>query len=320
MRKHGAWLVAVIIALIWPLSEEAHSARNCTSAERASADRVLWLNRRDKEEAIKRHLPFGVPQSTVAANGEQLLVQRDYVIEYDNDLLVPLWTAHHIEGQALGSTPRVNCFRRDIRIEAPGASLPSDYNEPLFDQGHMTPNADMSASLNATVNSFILSNMVPQYCQFNRGIWQIFESIVRLWAAERRSIYVITGSIFDRDGNRKRDADDRARRMKSRNGKSRVAVPSHFYKIVFSIRPDSVVESISLMMSHNQKDLAGDKAIQYLATRITSIGRIEAIAGAKLLPDARSRILQARRLWSYTGRPNRSLVDDRCRATAGADR
>jgi len=140
--------------------------------------------------------------------------------------------------------------------------------------------------------------------------------IVRLWATERGSIYVITGSLFDRDGNRRRDPDTAAKRMKSRNGKARVAVPSHFYKIVLSRRCDDVIESISLLMPHDQVDLNGDEAVRYLAKSITSIRRIEVMAGAKLFPKVKARLRQARRLWELRGSPNRSLVDDRCRATA----
>lgn len=84
------------------------------------------------------------------------------------------------------------------------------------------------------------------YCQFNRGVWQILVTFVRHWGKDRKTLYVITGSILDRDGNGNRDDDSAAKRMKSNNGKQRVAVPSHFYKIIASKRTDSSLDVLTI--------------------------------------------------------------------------
>ena len=297
----------------------AAPTRNCTAAESAEADKQLRLNKRDQQLSIEKHLPWGVPTATIPVDNEVLLVHRDYVINYDRDLLVPIWTAHRLDAKALGKIDRVNCFRRDPRIDAPHASLPSDYAEPIFDQGHLSPNGDMSRALNPVINSFIMSNMAPQYCQFNRGVWQILESLVRLWVKDkdRGTIYVITGSIFDRDNDGKRDPDASAKRMKSNNGKNRVAVPSHFYKILIHQKDDGSVETVSFLLPHDQTDLDGDPASQYLEKNIHSIEDIEAVAGLKFFPkvaqerpEAETTIVKARAasLWPFTGRRPSSLA------------
>jgi DNA/RNA endonuclease G (NUC1) len=85
-------------------------ARNCTADEKAAADKQLWLNNTDK------------------------------LIAYSGELRVPIWTAHRLQGKVLGKVERVNCFRQDPRLKATAASSPSDYKEPIFDQGHLTPN------------------------------------------------------------------------------------------------------------------------------------------------------------------------------------
>ena len=76
-----------------------------------------------------------------------------------------------------------------------------DYEEPTFDRGHMVPNADMVRSEAAMINTYMFSNMVPQHGRFNRQIWSRLERHVRDWAMTRENIYVVTGAIFDRDGN-----------------------------------------------------------------------------------------------------------------------
>lgn len=240
------------------------AARTCTPDEKAEADKKLWLNKRDATAAINRHLPWGLPEPTASGEHIQVLAQRDYVIGYDLELLVPLWTAHRLNAKGLGRNERVDCFRRDPRIDAPAASLPSDYKEPVFDQGHLTPNGDMSTGLVPVINSFVMSNMAPQFCQFNRGVWQILEALIRVWVKDKGPLYVVTGSVFDHDGDGRPDAGAEVPRMKSSNGKTRVAVSSHFYKIVIHQQEDGMVDALAFLMPHDMTDVAGDDAIQYL--------------------------------------------------------
>jgi DNA/RNA endonuclease G (NUC1) len=121
------------IAGLSAYSTDAQS-RNCTAKEKAAADKQIRLNKRDQQLSIKKHLPWGIPTATIRVDNEDLLVHRDYVIDYNRDLLVPIWTAHRLDAKGLGKIDRVDCFRADPRINAPHASLKSDYAEPIFDQ------------------------------------------------------------------------------------------------------------------------------------------------------------------------------------------
>jgi DNA/RNA endonuclease G (NUC1) len=314
--KGGRW-GWIALAILLSCSSAFAADRHCTKEEKEAADKVLWLSPADKKLAAQRHLPWGVPRPTQPVAHEALLAHRDYVINYDADLLVPIWTAHRLDFKRLGKSGRINCFRRDVRINAPGASLPADYEEPTFDQGHMTPNGDMSHSEKAVINSFIMSNMTPQFCQFNRGVWQILESIVRLWAHDAGTVYVMTGSVFDRNEDGRRDADNQATRMKSNSGKIRVAVPSHFYKIVIRKGAGGRLESIAILLPHDQTDLDGAPALAYLADNIRPIAEVEKVAGVKLLPGMRVQLHEATKgnPWQYTGKASDSLVFDDCRRT-----
>jgi DNA/RNA endonuclease G (NUC1) len=247
--------------------------RDCNASEKAAADAQLWLN------------------------------QRDYVIAYSDTLLVPLWTAHRLDAAGLGKTSRVDCFRRDPRIPAPAASLPSDYDEAIYDQGHLTPNGDMSRALIAVINSFILSNMAPQHCQFNRGVWQIAESLVRIWSEELGPPQIITGSVF---------ANDPApARMVSRNHKARVAIPTHFYKVIARRLSDGSVATLAILMPNDETDLDGSDALRYIEDHIVPLAAIEAAIGFALLPKlATPAPQQATALWPHAKTAARSLAGD----------
>jgi endonuclease G len=312
-----SFLVAVIAASA--VGAAPATAANCTAAERHEADKWLWLNDRDKAASLEQNLPWGAPAPTGVVSNERELIQRDYVIGYDADLKVPLWTAERVTGSDLGKVGRSDCFRKDVRLKSADASTPSDYSEPIFDQGHVTPSADMTLSKIAVHNSFVMSNMTPQFCQFNRGVWQILEEIVRRWALQYDTIYVTTGSIFDRDGNGLRDPDDAALRMTSKNGKRRVAIPSAFYKIVIVPRADGTVETLSVLLPNDQTDLDRGEAVAYLGRHITSISQIEQLAGVDLFPDAPATLIEHPALWPFSGAPPKSLARGaQCAATAGA--
>jgi endonuclease G len=309
----------VVLLLGSAVAATAANAANCSAAEKHEADKWLWLNERDKKVSLDQNLPWGAPTPTGPVSNERELVQRDYIIGYDADLRVPLWTAERVTGGELGKVSRSDCFRKDVRLKTADASTPSDYSESIFDQGHVTPSADMTMSKIAVHNSFIMSNMTPQFCQFNRGVWQILEEIVRRWAVQYGTVYVTSGSIFDRDGNGVRDPDDTALRMTSNNGKRRVAIPSAFYKIVAVKDADGTVETVSILLPNDQADLDRAEAVAYLGQHVTSLARIEQLAGVDLLPGASATLVEHPVLWPFTGAPPKSLARGaQCAATAGA--
>jgi endonuclease G, mitochondrial len=281
-------------------------ARNCTPAERAAADRELHLTDAERQAAIAAHMPWGLPRDLGPTSNERLLVQRDYLIGYDGDLRAPLWTAERIDHARLTNIPRVDCFRADPRLPAAEASTPADYREPIYDQGHMAAFANQTASVNAGLNSFIMSNMAPQTCGLNRGIWQILEGIVRLWAAEHGTVWVVSGSVFDRDRDGVRDPDGAAELMLANNRSRRVAVPSAFYKVISYQRPDGALRTLSIMLPHDDANPDGPEALAYLQRHVTSVAQIEQVAGIDLHPEAGD-LGESAELWSFRGRQPRSL-------------
>jgi endonuclease G len=311
-----------LIACSWfpSAASAAAAAAICTPTERKAADAQLLLNKRDKTLSLSQNLPWGAPVSREPVTHERLLIQHNYVIDYDGDLRVPIWTAERVVGSDLGKVGRSDCFRTDPRLTSDEASTPADYSEPIFDQGHVTPSADLTTSKISVHNSFIMSNMTPQFCQFNRGVWQMLEDIVRRWAAERGTIYVTSGSVFDRDNNSARDPDDAAPRMLSKNQHKRVAIPSAFYKVVAIKRPTGGIETLAILMPNDQTDLDGTIAITYLGQHVTNIAAIERLTGLDLFPQAAGPVAEDQVLWPFKGKPPRSLAKGsvQCHKTAGA--
>ena len=86
-------------------------------------------------------------------------VRGDHLISaaYAVDLLrIPIWVAYELtKSDAKKHLVRLDCFRKDPRLDDEVASVCSDYDEPIFDRGHMIPNADLARGRFAMTNSFI---------------------------------------------------------------------------------------------------------------------------------------------------------------------
>lgn len=287
-------------------------AKPCSKAEAAAADKVLLELAADPARlgaTVQRHLPWGVPAGPSA--NERRLVQPDYVADYDVALKVPIWTAEQVLASRLDDkVQRQDCFRQDPRLDVDASSLPSDYSEPIYDQGHMTPFADQRYSKIAGMNSFVMTNMAPQNCQLNRGIWQILEQISRRWAAAHEPLYVFNGSVFDRDRNGERDPDAAAMHMQSNNHKARVAVPSAFYKIAAYARPDGAVETVAVLLPHDTSNPTGPAALDYLNAHVTDLATIEHLTGLRFFAGAKA-VHESTALWPFDGYKPQSLCHAR---------
>lgn len=284
-------VAAVLLAASVQFDAQAAS-RNCTADEKAGADirlAEIGADKALKDKLIDWHLRFGVHKAAGPTDNEEMLVQGGYVMDHDSDLRTSLWVSYRLTAKNMidaKGKQRVNCFRKDPRRGPANAAIISDYDEPRYDQGHMANDADLKYDLTEQLNSYILSNMSPQECRFNRGIWLSLEALTRAWATKYDTIYVTSGAIFDRDNNDARDADADAERMHSRNGKARVAVPSHYYKVLIR-RDGDKFRSITFLLDHTnaRHGTKWEQVRPHAEAAIKPVALIEKKAGLHLHPN-----------------------------------
>ena len=278
-----------IVVFLVPTTAFAQSCGCEVSDRRERAyDELLKLDSREQSNSEAIHLPYGLATPPDNTMNERHLYQDEYIIKYDDDLRVPIWVAYMLTREHLEiARERTECFRRDVRLSDEDAAFCQDYLEPVFDRGHMVPNADMVRSEVAMINTYMFSNMCPQHDRFNRGIWARLESRVRDWARSKRQIYVITGSVFDQDGDQRRDDDGDAMRMESTNGNMRVAIPTHFYKIILHEKPNGFIESMTFLLPHEDSSPPGNQTDEFLESNLVSIDEIEEVTGIDFLVGLR---------------------------------
>lgn len=283
--------IAVLFLVL--ISCGAHAAtRNCTPQERADANTQLEAIESDEGARLSilmEHLPFGAHRSTQDQNRE-LLYQGGYMLAHDPDLRTAVWVSYRLDGndiEGASGQDRVNCFRTDPRLDSNERATPADYDEATFDQGHMTNDADLKDDVLEQVNTYVMSNMSPQHCRFNRGIWLSLEHLTRIWAnnSQYGALLVTSGAIFDRDDTIGRDDDGEATRMESRNGNERVAVPSHYYKVILR-QDENSWKSVSFLLPHDNTNhgTRWDDVRPHVEESIVSISEIEELASLRLHP------------------------------------
>jgi len=245
---------------------------------------LLQLTPKQKKTAESRHVAYGLPTNATAHAHEHLLHQKDYLTWYDDDLRVPLWVAYRMTKKNItGVVDRQDCFRPDPRLGTNASATCADYNqnEKIFDQGHLAPNADFLASESMMVNTYIYSNITPQQEWFNEHTWSSLEGLVRQWCKKRGDLYVITGAVFDKNGDKKRDADSAAERIAPNH---RVARPTAFYKIIIQKNTFSADDAIAILFPHENTHHTGKAWIPYVTGQIITIAEIEKMTGISFLP------------------------------------
>lgn len=139
-------------------------------------------------------MPFSEP----AVDGYRLCrSEQAYLTIYNPHCKVPYYSAEVIEPIVGRKNARKNDFREDINLPPSDRATLNDYKRSGFDRGHMAPAADFSYSEAAMSESFLLSNMVPQYHNPNAGIWSEVEQFARDRASVVGYVRVVSGPLFD---------------------------------------------------------------------------------------------------------------------------
>ena len=200
------------------------------------------------------NLAMGVPGGLC----DVIVDRAGYALGYSEKYEQPLWVTYHFTREEAKSKKarRSDDFRVDPMIPT-GSATPEDYKGSSFDRGHLAPAADMSFSLQAMSESFYMSNMSPQYADFNRGIWKDLEAKVRNYAIYNGDIYVVTGPIFEPD------------KTVITIGANEVAVPEKYYKVLLDVK-SSKPQAIGFVLENR----GSKKSLREFAVTVDAVEKL----------------------------------------------
>ena len=198
---------------------------------------------------------------------EIIIKNKGFTLSFNESHRQSNWVAYELtRAETMGTSPRTNYFLVDPKLLGLCA-LPTDYKGTDYDRGHLAPAADMAWSKVTMKESFYMSNISPQYYSLNRGAWKKLEKLVRRWASEYGSIYIVTAGILIDDLNKI-------------GGKNDISVPENYYKVILDYNePD--LKAIGFILPNK-------KINQPLQNFVFTVDHIEELTGINFfhsLPD-----------------------------------
>ena len=193
------------------------------------------------------------------------LCRTNYQVAYSTQLKTPLWVGEHLQAsEATAKEERVNKFKPDPDLKKGQRAELIDYKGSDYDRGHMAPAGDMSTPA-AMLESFYLSNMVPQVKANNRGIWKALEEKTREVSIRKGSVYVFSGPIFGDN---------------TTLGIDKIPVPTELFKVIYD---EKTGEVITFIIPNK------DEAVQDLPKFVSDLATLKKKAGITLLPGLKNK-------------------------------
>jgi endonuclease G len=213
-----------------------------------------------------RNLLLGNPSnavSNVASTDNYLMVKPQYVLSYNNKTHTANWVSWQLNRSWIGTADRQDNFRPDDALpDAWYKVRPNDYTGSGYDRGHITPSADRTRNEADNSSTFLMTNMMPQVPEVNRGVWGDLKEYCRELVQQGKELYIIAGPV-------------------GRNGsigrKQKIAVPAKNWKVIVVLdRPglgmqgvNANTRTIAVMMPNSGSVKGkGSKSFRVSVTRV----------------------------------------------------
>lgn len=226
-------------------------------------------------EAHRKYLFAGLPSSKTWF---RVLQNEGYMVGYDEKRKNPAWVGFRLfQKDDLRVGKRPSDFKEDSRTHAQVS--PADYLGSGYDRGHMAPNYAIALCYGreAQFETFLMSNIVPQLPQLNRGPWKNLEHRQAQRMAQRLGeIWVLVGPIYS-----KTTASNTSEQTTSTHLKNGVEIPIAFFNIVVQ-QDNSHIRALAFIMP--QRATADVPFSSYL----TTIDQVESLTNLDFfseLPD-----------------------------------
>ena len=219
---------------------------------------------------------------------------RNYTHLYDKSTYTSLWTAYHLNSSHMGSLSRPDNWSFSPALnEALQVNLTSRSYSDSYSRGHMIPNASRNGKAAMQLQTFYVTNSVPQIQDnFNGGIWQKLEAALQS-IGQKEEIYIVTGVAFNKVGE-----SMTIKYTTAKDDTKKVPVPNYFYKVVLKVeKSGNDVASASAIGFWFEHKTYSDSYTNYT----TSVDQIEQWTGFDFfvnLPDSIETLAEKNTNWN----------------------
>lgn len=166
------------------------------------------------------HTTIGVPFDGDTTD-DYIIVRDQYVLSYNKFKGGPNWVAWELNREWMGDVDRYKGkFITDKSLPDEFYKVThDDYTNSGFDRGHMCMSKNRSKNEEDNKSTFIMSGILPQTPDLNRGVWLNFEKFCNILVIkEDKELFIYAGGIYHSG---------------STIGKGKVEVPDSCFKIVY---------------------------------------------------------------------------------------
>lgn len=218
------------------------------------------------------HLALGNPSNAATGNPNNFLIERSqYVLSYSSDRGIANWASWRLSADWLGPAQRQDNFRQDgVLPEGVYQVTPNDYRNSGYDRGHIVPSGDRTQSDRDNAATFLMTNVLPQSPENNRGIWRELEEYSRDLVYQLDLQLIVLAGGYGKQDNL---------------ASGKVTVPSRLWKIIVVLDPG---EQGDLEISGDTQIIAVDMPNRDTSpsdwqTYLTTVDRIETATGYDFL-------------------------------------
>ena len=151
---------------------------------------------------LAEHLLFGNPSNAAASVSlpkNYLMSKKQYVLSYHRFNGIPNWVAWHVDSTWLGEIKRSNDFRADSTLPEHWYRVhEKSYRRSGYDRGHVCPSGDRTNAQKNNSATFLMTNMIPQAGNNNRGPWAALEMSYRELVKQGKELYIYSGGYGSR--------------------------------------------------------------------------------------------------------------------------
>ncbi|CAG9571111.1 DNA/RNA non-specific endonuclease-like protein [Leishmania major strain Friedlin] len=123
--------------------------------------------------------------ATLAAASPLLCLPRQgFALLYDPVARLPVWCGYYLTRETVDRARRQNrciTFFTDRSLKKTTRRVPAELKARGHDRGHLAPHASVAASPQAAIEAALLSNVLLQHRQINRGVWRWLEAATRAY-------------------------------------------------------------------------------------------------------------------------------------------
>jgi len=200
-----------------------------------------------------------------------------YTLAYDGRTRHANWVYEELTAESLkGETERSKFdFTEDPLLPAHIRASKSDYRGSGYDRGHLCPAGNARFSPETMKDTFYLSNISPQHPQLNRKYWVKLEKYVRDMTKSYAKVCVITGPLFIPELN-----EDGKKYVRYQViGENQVAVPTHYFKVIYGKTDLKVVTEAYLIPN---RPIDNDPPLQNFSVTLEKVEKAAGLTFRKI--------------------------------------